>query len=91
MEETKQPEVLTDIFVDPRVAELETEVQRLNGELSAANSMIERLRIAKEGYKKVATQGANEVDYAWKIAPTVYFERRKREFREELNAVKDVE
>jgi hypothetical protein len=89
IEESAEP--LTDVLVDPHIAELEAEVAKLQGELLTANALIGLLRVAKDGYKAIAVQGANEFDYAWKISPTVYFERRKREFREELNAVKDVQ
>lgn len=79
------------ILPDPRIAELEAEIQRLRGELAGANSLIDRLRIAKNGYKKVAAQGVQEVMYMQRYAPHNYAERRSIEFPAEFNAVQDVD
>jgi len=91
-------EILTDVFFDPRIAELEKEVHQLKEtnlslqrNISVANSLIERLRIAKNGYKKVAAQGIQEVQYMNKYAPHNYITRRASEFPAEFNAVADVD
>jgi len=47
------------------------------------------LRIAKEGYKKIALQAVKDFEYMKKIAPGAFIDHRADEIKKEVAAVQD--